>query len=123
MDMMAIRRRVLMVSGKKDYLKGVEWVEGKFINSGVIYDNKNSHYTENVIFLPQGIFVLKGKNGGASIKYRVNEYDENDRFIAQITAQIYRANGDVNLQFTAPQAPHGVKLSIASEFVGTLTKA
>ena len=123
MDLMA-RRKVLLASGKKDYLKGVEWVEGRFIQAnGGTYSNASCHYTENVIFLPQGIFVLKGKNGSSNINYRIHEYDENGKFITQITVQDYRANNDVNLQFTAPQAPHGIKLSIASAFVGTLTKA
>ena len=108
-----------------DYLAGVEWVTGKYINgSGSIGNGVTLKYTKNEIFLPAGEYVLTGtRDTGTSHIFRIHEYNANDQWVQQIEQQTFSSDvTNVEMRFTAPNAPNGVRLSLSNSFVGTLKK-
>lgn len=110
------------MGGKKDYLKGVEWKEKKFIaNNGAIGGSTVAHYNTNVIYLPSGTYLLNGvQTYGSTIYYRIHQYDSNDNWIKQIQFKGF-TSGEVVYQINITE-PSYIRLSIAMSFTGTLTK-
>lgn len=112
-----------MGSRKKDYLKGVEWIDGQYITAnGNVRTSSTGKYTVNTIRIDEeGIYLLRGiQTGGGSINYRIHQYDTNDEWVKQLQINVF-TKGNIEYQINISE-PMYIRLSIANTFEGTLTK-
>lgn len=112
-----------MGSRKKDYLKGVEWINGQYIASnGTIQNNSSLKYTMNTIRIDkEGIYLLRGiQTDAGRINYRTHQYDANNEWVKQVQSNVF-SNGNVEYQINIPE-PMYIRLSVSKSFEGTLTK-
>lgn len=123
MDLMTIRRK-LLIGIKKNYLQNVEWIINNFIDTtGNIKGGSSSKYTKNVIVLDSGQYVLYGINRGTSTRFRIHEYNSNDVWQRMIYEETINYNKNVNIHFSVPNGTQmRIRLSINKFFVGVLTK-
>lgn len=102
---------------EKNYLDGVEWINGKFINqSGGIANNYVLRYSD-LILLQSGsyLFSATDKYNGGTINTRIHGYDANGSWIKQIAFQSKNGNEEYNIQFSVPEECVYIRVSTLIE--------
>ena len=124
MDLMEIRRRMLMSSGKKDYLKGVEWVLNHFIGSGGGISSSNLLKYTVSIPLDSGEYMFSGTmgNNGGAVYTRVHAYDADDRWMRQLQTLDIRENTNFTHTIAVPSNVYAIRISTGISIEATLTK-
>ena len=124
MDLM-VRRKVMLASGKKDYLKGVEWVLNHFIGSGGGISSSNLLKYTVSIPLDSGEYMFSGTmgNNGGSVYTRVHAYDADDRWMRQLQALNISQNANFTHTIAVPSDVYAIRISTGISVVATLTKA
>lgn len=124
MDLMQIRRRMMLYSGKTDYLKDVEWVENKYINvGGAIGDSVLLKYTES-IRLPAGAYIFAGTIGPQGpVNTRIHAYDAEDKWIRQLILLNFPSDSSFSKEITVPNGVYAIRISTGITVEATLTKA
>lgn len=123
MDLMQVRRRMMLYSGKTDYLKDVEWVKNKYISaSGTIGDSVLLKYTES-IRLPAGAYVFAGTiEPQGSVNTRIHAYDAEDKWIRQLTLLDIPSDSSFSKEITVPNGVYAIRISTGITVKATLTK-
>ena len=124
MDLMQVRRRMMSQATEKDYLKGIEWVERKYISqSGTIADGNALKYTES-IHLNEGVYIFAGtmKSQGA-VYTRIHAYDAEDKWIRQLIRLDIPTNSRFSEEITVPSNVYAIRISTGITVEATLTKA
>ena len=124
MDLMQIRRRMIAQTAEKDYLKGVEWVEKKYISqNGGIFNGDTLKYTES-IHLSEGVYIFAGtmENQGA-VYTRIHAYDAEDKWIRQLMTLRIQINSRFSEEITVPSDVYAIRISTGITVEATLTKA
>ena len=124
MDLMQVRRRMMVVSKKKDYLKGIDWVKGKYISqNGAIANNTALKYTES-IHLSEGVYIFAGTMENQGPVYtRIHAYDAEDKWIRQLTTLNIQINSRFSKEITVPSDVYAIRISTGITVEATLTKA
>jgi len=123
MDLMQIRRRLMAQATEKDYLKGVEWVEKKYISqNGSIFNGDTLKYTES-IHLSEGVYIFAGtmENQGA-VYTRIHAYDAEDKWMRQLTTLYIQINSRFSEEITVPSDVYAIRISTGITVKATLTK-
>lgn len=109
---------------EKDYLKGVEWVEKKYISqNGIISNGDILKYTES-IHLSEGVYIFAGtmKSQGA-VYTRIHAYDAEDKWIRQLMTLYIETNSRFSEEITVPSGVYAIRISTGITVKSTLTKA
>lgn len=111
-----------------DYLSNVTWVEHAYISASGKMTSQGtsaSHYNTDPILLEAGTYNLKGfsyYNGTDTTRFRIHRYyNSKDVWVEQITFDTIDNLSPVDMTFTLADAGR-IRLSIAMDFNGTLTK-
>ena len=108
---------------EKDYLKGVEWVEKKYISqNGSIFNGDTLKYTES-IHLSEGVYIFAGtmENQGA-VYTRIHAYDAEDKWMRQLTTLYIQINSRFSEEITVPSDVYAIRISTGITVKATLTK-
>ena len=129
MDLMAIRRRLMMQI--KDYFDGIEWQHKYYIpaNGKITKGNTTASYTLNPMFMKAGTYRLKGFNSFdgtienvSTLNYRIHEYNSNDKWVKQVTYFPINTQSPVDVTFILDHDSY-IRISLGKQyFTGTLTK-
>lgn len=121
---MQVRRRMMVQATEKDYLKGVKWIEEKYISqSGSIGDNNDLKYTES-IHLNEGVYVFAGTmERQNAVNTRIHAYDAEDKWMRQLMVLDIRANSSFSEEITVPSNVYAIRISTGITVKSTLTNA
>ena len=124
MDLMQVRRRLMAQATEKDYLKGVEWVEKKYISqNGIISNGDILKYTES-IHLSEGVYIFAGTMESQGAVYtRIHAYDAEDKWIRQLMTLYIETNSRFSKEITVPSDVYAIRISTGITVEATLTKA
>lgn len=111
-------------TAEKDYLKGVEWVEKKYISwNGIISNGNDLKYTES-IHLSEGVYIFAGTMESQGVVYtRIHAYDAEDKWIRQLMTLNIQTNSRFSEEITVPSDVYAIRISTGITVEATLTKA